>query len=106
MTAIAWLRQQWSSATTIRSSTKWEQDSTEKRAPNSESSTELPGANRSWVAMGDAPKLLQQRRRDSVKSSLNAEVKLSGPINYSTIPSKSILMSRRRIIGDARLFEG
>ncbi|VVQ04630.1 hypothetical protein PS914_04408 [Pseudomonas fluorescens] len=54
--------------------------------------------------MGDAPKLLQQRRRDSVKSSFNAEVLLSGPINYSTIPSSSIPMSGRRIIGEACLF--
>ena len=104
MTAIAWQRQQWSSAATIRSSRTWEHYSTEKKAPNSESPTELPGANRSWVAIGDAPKLLQQRRRDSVKSSLNAEVLLSGSINCSTTPTRSILMSGGRIIDEAGLF--
>ncbi len=32
------------------------------------SSTELPGANRSWVAVGDDPEALQQRGRDDVKA--------------------------------------
>lgn len=68
MTAISWQRQQWSSATTIRSSTKRECNSAEEKAPNSKSSTELPGANRSWVAVGDDPEALQQRGWDDVKA--------------------------------------
>lgn len=32
------------------------------------SPTELPGANRSWVAIGDEQKVLQQRGRESVKT--------------------------------------
>ena len=36
------------------------------------SPTELPGANRSWVAIGDEPVVLQQTGRDSVKSEANS----------------------------------
>ncbi|MOA25585.1 hypothetical protein D3C78_1463200 [compost metagenome] len=42
-------------------------NSAEEKAPNSRSSTELPGANRSWVAVGDDPETLQQRGWDHVK---------------------------------------
>lgn len=48
-----------------------ERYSNEEKAPNSKSPTELPGANRSWVAIGDEPEVLQQRGRDSVKSEAN-----------------------------------
>jgi len=76
MTAIAWQRQQWSSATTIRSSKKRKRHPAEEKAPNSRSSTELPGANRSWVAVGDDPAALQQRGWDDVKTE---GLPLSGP---------------------------
>jgi hypothetical protein len=46
---------------------KRELNSAEEKAPNSKSSTELPGANRSWVAVGGDPKLLQQRGQYDVK---------------------------------------
>lgn len=39
-----------------------------EKAPNSKSPTELPGANRSWVAVGDDPEALQQRGWDDVKA--------------------------------------
>ena len=86
MTAIAWQRQQWSSATTIRSSTKRERNPAEEKAPNSRSPTELPGANRSWVAVGDDPEALQQRGWDDVK----AEDAPSGP--YSECERMSSLV--------------
>ena len=47
---------------------KQECSSAEEKAPNSKSSTELPGANRSWVAVGDDPEALQQRGWDDVKA--------------------------------------
>ena len=53
---------------TIWSSTKRERYSAEEKAPNSKSPTELPGANRSWVAVGDDPEALQQRGWDDVKA--------------------------------------
>ena len=43
-------------------------NSAEEKAPNSKSSTELPGANRSWVAVGDDPEALQQSGWDDVKT--------------------------------------
>lgn len=48
---------------------KRELNSAEEEAPNSKSLTELPGANRSWVAVGGYPKLLQQIRQYDVKPS-------------------------------------
>jgi len=47
---------------------KAERNSAEEKAPNSRSPTELPGANRSWVAVGDDPEALQQRGWDDVKA--------------------------------------
>ncbi|KMM95081.1 hypothetical protein TU81_01245 [Pseudomonas lini] len=53
-------------------------NSAEEKAPNSRSSTELPGANRSWVAVGDDPEALQQRGGDDVKAeSLPSKARIS-----------------------------
>ena len=52
----------------IRLSTNRERNPPEEMAPNSRSPTELPGANRSWVAIGDDPEALQQRGWDDVKA--------------------------------------
>lgn len=39
-----------------------------EKAPNSKSPTELPGASRSWVAIGDDPEVLQQSGLGDVKA--------------------------------------